>query len=767
MTTDVPWKKSACMLCSINCGIEIQEKDGEFLKIRGDESHGSSQGYLCQKASRLNYYQNHQARLTQPLKRMSSGEFQPISWQQAISEVAARLQTIKQQYSGQQIAYYGGGGQGNHLGGAYSSPVREALGIKYVYTALAQEKTGDFWVNGRLFGQQNCFVTEDAHNADFVLVLGANPWIAHGFPQTRKVLQELRKDPNRKLAVIDPRRSETAEMADYHLPVIAGRDAFLLSAMIAIIINDQLVDRVFIENYTKDYQQVAAHFKTIDISAYCQHAGVDEALVREVAHGFAKAKRACVRADLGIQQSLHSTANSYLEKLLYLLTGNFNRFGGNYFAVFFAPLLSHSKDPEQGGLTLPVTGTREISKLYPPNMLPLEILADHPQRTRAVIVDSGNPVATGADSQAYRQAFKALDLLVVIDVAMTETAQLADYVLPASSQFEKVEASFFTFANDYQGKASNFFNLRKPVTSPKGNTLSEAEIYWRLAVALGAIPERIPTLEAAAKLDRKFPESRAYPLALAAYFKMNPKMQPYAPAILYSTLGKALPKGMENAALIWGVCQFYVQRWEKQVQATGLKGKGGILGRQLFDRFLENDTAMPISSFDIEIDTWKLLKHKDKKIHLAIPELLAQLAELPEEMNEMNNSEFPMILMAGERRSYNANQIFRDPAWRKSDKEGALRLHSQDAQTLAISDGEQVYCETSKGRVLVTVKFDDNMRQGTMSLPHGYGIQHPNEQGEFQAYGVAVNELTDSLHCDKIAKTPFHKTVPARLVKMG
>lgn len=769
MTSEPTWKKTACILCSINCGIEVQEADGAFLKIRGDDSHGSSQGYLCQKASRLNFYQNHRARLTHPLKRQADGSFAEISWDQAIAEVAAKLKAIRDEHGGQTIAYYGGGGQGNHLGGAYSAPLREALGCKYIYTALAQEKTGDFWVNGKLYGRQSCFVSEDAHNADYVLVLGANPWIAHGFPQARKVLQELRKDPNRTLVVIDPRVSETAAIADIHLQVKPGRDAFLLSAMIAIMLRDQLVDRAFLQHYTVGFEAIQETFGGIDIAAYCAHAGLDTDLVTQVAHGFAKARRACVRADLGIQQSLHSTLNSYLEKLLYLLTGNFNRLGGNYLAPLFAPLIAHSKDPEEGGLTTPTTGAREISKIFPPNMLPLEILSTHQDRTRAVIVDSANPVMTGADSKAYRDAFQALDLLVVIDVAHTETAQLAHYILPAPSQYEKTEASFFTYGGDYDGQICNFFHLRKPVTAPKGNTLTEAEIYWRLTVALGAIPKRIPVLERAAQLDRRYPKLQAFPLALAAYFKLNPKQARFAPAILYSTLGKALPKGMETAAIVWGISQFYAQRWPAQVRATGLKGKGAVLGRQLFDRFMDNDTGMPISAFNPEIDTWKLLRHKDKKIHLAIPQLLQDVLALHDEMQDQADPAFPFLLMAGERRSYNANQIFRDPAWRKADQDGALRLHPDDAAALGIQAKDAVVCETARGRIQVTASLDDSVQRGTASLPHGYGMRYPGDTDatEWQQHGPSVNELTDVRHCDPIAKTPFHKTVPARIAKVN
>ena len=137
------WQKTACILCELNCGIEIMTEGKEIRKVRGDKDHPVSQGYLCQKASRLNHYQTSKDRLTRPLRRTPEGKFEAISWDTAIQEIAEKLDGIKHAYGGDKIFYYGGGGQGNHLPGAYSRATLSALGVKYKSTALAQEKTGE------------------------------------------------------------------------------------------------------------------------------------------------------------------------------------------------------------------------------------------------------------------------------------------------------------------------------------------------------------------------------------------------------------------------------------------------------------------------------------------------------------------------------------------------------------------------------------------------------------------------------------------------
>ena len=149
------WHTSACILCECNCGIEVQlggKDHREIVRIRGDRAHPSSEGYLCQKASGLNYYQNGTDRVTEPLRREPDGSFTAISWETAVAEISARLSAVRDSFGGDKIFYYGGGGQGNHLPGGYSTALRSALGIRYRSNALAQEKTGEFWVNGQMFG---------------------------------------------------------------------------------------------------------------------------------------------------------------------------------------------------------------------------------------------------------------------------------------------------------------------------------------------------------------------------------------------------------------------------------------------------------------------------------------------------------------------------------------------------------------------------------------------------------------------------------------
>ncbi|MEM7588231.1 MAG: molybdopterin-dependent oxidoreductase [Acidobacteriota bacterium] len=746
---------TACILCSLNCGIEVEVEDGHLKKIKGDRAHPISEGYQCQKASRLDYYQNAPNRIDSPLRRRDDGTFEKISWDTAIREIAAKLVELRDTHGGHSLAFYGGGGQGNHLGGVYSSALRAAMQTRYIYTSLAQEKTGGFWLDGKLFGRQTCHPSEDVHHADYVLFIGTNPWQSHGIPQARKLVNALSRDPERTIVVVDPRVTETAKKADVHLQVRPGGDAHLLLALLGTIVQEGLANEDFLAERTTGFDELRELLQAVPVDEYAGYAGLDPQAVREVARGYAKANAACVRTDLGLEHSPNSTLNLYLAKLLFLVTGNFAKRGGNNLHTFLLPLIGHSKEPEAGGATTRVTGMREISKLFPPNVLPAEIDTDHPERIRGLVIDSSNPLLTAADTQAYRAAFEKLELLVTIDVALTETASLSHYVLPASSQYEKWESTFFNLEFP-----SNFFHLRKPLFAPRPGTLPEPEIYRRLVVAMGAMPERFPLLERIARLDRKFPKLRLFPLALQATLKLKPQFKGLLPLVLMETLGKALPDNAKPAAVLWGGCQFYAKKHAAAVRRAGIEDAGLGLGEALFDRVLNRRSGTLLSTHEYE-DSWKFLRHADRKIHLVVPEMLDELRALePPRRDE----EFPLVLAAGERRSYNANTIVRNEAWRKQDREGALRLHPRDASALGLEDGGWAVCESARGSVRVQVELSEESLPGVASLPHGFGMKGTEDGlAPDAAAGPAINELTSADHCDELAKTPFHKHIPVRV----
>lgn len=744
MTTTPTWQKTACILCECNCGIEVQVEDRQLLKIRGDKSHPSSAGYTCEKPLRLDRYQNGTPRLTSPLRRRADGSYEEIDWDTAIAEIAQRLAAIRDEHGGDRIFFYGGGGQGNHLGAGYGQALQAALGVRYRSNALAQEKTGEMYVDGRLYGGHT---KGDFEHAEVVVFVGKNPWQSHSFPRARPVLKEMAADPDRTMVVIDPRRSETAAMADIHLQVRPGTDAWCLAALGAVLVQEDLLDHAFVADHTTGAEPVLAAYREVDVADFARRCGVDEELIRTTARRIAAAESVCTYEDLGIQQAPHSTLSSYLNKMLWILTGNFAKRGGMFLHSTFAALAGGTGGG--GSKVTPVTGARIISGLVPCNSIAEEIDTHHPDRFRAMWVDSVNPAHSLADSAGFRRAMRKLDLSVVIDIAMTETALEADYVLPAATQFEKWECTFFNV--DFP---ENVFHLRAPLMDPLPGTLPEPEIYARVVRALGVVDEAsLEPLRVAAEAGLA-----SYADAFFAAVGADPRLMGLAGHVLYETLGPTLGDARGTAAL-WGVAQLCAMNQPASVARAGFTGTGFEPGNALFERILTGEAV--VFTRDDHDNAWDYVRRPDRRFTLEIPELVDRLRDLATEQSSWTTEEFPFVLSAGERRAFTANTIIRDPSWRRRDAGGALRISTDDAWALSVRDGDTLRVVTERGSAVAVVEVTDTLQQGHVSLPNGLGVAHPDGTP-----GVAPNELTSLHHRDPIAGTPWHKYVPARLERV-
>jgi len=741
------WQSTACILCGCNCGIEVQlggEDGRRIVRVRGDDAHPVSQGYACEKAHRIDYYQNGPQRLKTPLRRRVDGTFEEVDWDTAIREVAERFTAVRDQWGGASIFYYGGGGQGNHLPAAYGRGTRAALGSVYRSSALAQEKTGEFWVADRMMGN---YAVGDFEHCEVALFIGKNPWHSHGIPRARTTLRAIAKDPARCLIVIDPRRTETAELADIHLAVKPGTDAWLLSAMVAVLVQENLLAHEWLADRAEGLAEVLPHFANLDVAAYCRRCGLPEEIVRKTVRHIASASGVATFEDLGIQMNRHSTLTSYLHWLLVLLTGNVGRKGSAYTLTSLVPLASGKE-----GKPSAVTGSRIIGGLVPCNVIPEEILTDHPKRLRAMLIESANPAHSLADGPRMREAFAALDFVAVIDVAMTETARQAHYVLPVASQYEKAEATFFNFEFP-----RNYFHLRKALLPPRDGLFSEAELHARLVEALGAMPTEVVAalraawIEGRAAFRAKFMESAA----------SDPRMMALAPVVLYRAIGDLLPQGFAEGAAVWGLCQILAMKNPASLTRAGYGDDPGEAADALFDAMLSGKSAVLFAADEWD-DLPSSIGPRGGRVQLAIGELFEELDSLADEEPAWTSDEFPFVLSAGERRAFTANTIVRNPEWRKKDAGGALRVNPQDAAKLGVADGGRVRLTTRRGWAEVEVALCERMQPGHIALPNGLGLDFPAAEGA-RSTGVSPNELTRAEDRDWVAGTPWHKSVPARI----
>jgi anaerobic selenocysteine-containing dehydrogenase len=740
------WQKTGCICCAQNCGLEVMTEGNRILKVRPDKENPRSEGYCCRKGLKIGHYQNHAERLTQPLKKKGSG-FVEISWDQALGEIADKIGTVLNQRGPRSLAYVGGGGQGCHLEAAYGVRLLRALGSHYHYSPLAQELTGMFWVQGRTLGRQYLLTIPDDRETDLLLAIGWNGWMSHQMPQARRVLKRISEDPAKLLIVIDPRRTETAERADIHLALRPGTDALLTRAMIAIILQEGWQQSDYIAQHVRGFDSVRPLFEDFDPQSAVKVCQLDFETVREVCRLFAT-RKSSLHADLGIFMNRHSTVTSYLEVILLALCGRIGVPGGNVIPGHLMPLGSHSDERNSKTWRTLETDFPAIMGTFPPNVMPEEIMADRTEALRAVIVSAANPLRSYADTTAYEQAFRRLDLLVTIDVAMTETALLSHYVLPAKSCYEKWDATFFAWTYP-----EIYFQLRRPVVEPVGEPLEESEIMIRLAERLGLLPTIPDSLHEAAKANRM-----QFGMELMQFAQTESRAAKMMPFVLGKTLGTAL--GSPNLAAVWGMLQMAPEFLRDAAVRLGFDS-GFAMGEQLFQAMLDHPEGLWVGKCDPE-NGLSEIRTEDHRINIFIPELQdwAHTIDAQSEMKALEgDAEFPFVLMAGRHMDENANTIMRDPSWNQGrPRPCTLAMHPLDALGPALKDGQVVRVVTAAGQAEIELELTESARRGHVVIPHGFGLVF---QG--QAYGVNVNRLTKNTNRDPLAATPLHRFVPCKV----
>ncbi len=740
------WHKTSCVLCAQNCGLEALVEDNRMVKVRPDKDNPRSEGYACRKGLNVIYHQYPKERLTEPLKRVGD-RFEPITWEQAIAEIAAKMRKLVDRHGPRCLAYMGGGAQGGHMEAGFGLSVLRGMGSQYFYSPAGQEFSGSWWVNGRFFGKQYNVTIPDEHASEMLVAWGWNGTQSHQMPQAPKVLMGFSKDTDRILVSIDPRKSETAAIADIHLPVRPGTDSLLAKAMIAIILDQGWEDKEYIAENVEGWDQVNPWFKDFDAKAAVEVCQLEYDRVYELCR-LMTTKRWSVHTDLGIYMGRHSTLNSYFVNILGAICGIFGKRGGNVTPGMVMPMGFHADERNpKTWRTLTTDFAPAAAGSFPPAAMPEEILSEHPERLRAVFVSSCNPLRAFPDTTAYETAFEKLDLRVVNDLVMSETAMLAHYVLPCRSFFEAWDTTFFSW--NYPGV---YCQLRPPIVDPPAQCLEAAQIHTSLADELGLIPDIPDELQQAADENDRM----AFGAKLMEWAATEPKARPAMPFVLAKTLGRVWDSAAK--AGLWGICMTAPEAFRQNAARAGFE-PGIDQGDRIFQALLDNPQGLWVGQADTD-NPLGVVKTPSGKIEVYIPELekRAKAIDAKSEAEDLQMpEEFPLILNAGWHMKYNANTLMRNPDWNKGKRACTVAVSPQDAEIINLEDGQQVRVSTSAGSEVGELQISNKVRQGMVLIPHGFGLTY-----EGKVYGINVNRLTQNIHRDPIG-TPLHRFVPCRI----
>ncbi len=746
---------TVCVLCSHNCGLRVDVKDGEIVDVRADESNPITEGYVCNKAFSIQHYVKHAQRVQHPLRRKADGTFERVDWDTAIREIAAKLKTVREQHTPRAIALVGVGGQANHMDAPWALGFLRALGSKRWFNAFAQEKTQHSLLDQWMFDASPAtFMHPDADHTQCMLVMGTNPKISNRGHNATDTFKKFTDDPARKLIVIDPRETETTRGATRHLRVRPGGDAYLLLALAATIVQRDLVDATFVAQHTTDFDALRTALAGVDVAAMAERCGLTVDEITATATDFATAEGASIFYDLGVEQTRFSTLISWLIRVLVAITGNVGNHGGQVFIESFLPPVvdpSRVTEPERA-LASGIPAIRALGNagMFSPTLVPEEILIDHPERIRAVIVEGSNPLLSFSDAPRWREAREKLDLLVVIEPAMTETAMLADYVLPTPVGYEKWE-----IANFPKRHPEVHVQLRPPVVPGPSDALPEPEIYVRLAEALelfGPPPaELFPLAAEAHTVDG----AGAYLMTLQTLASGNESRVMFW---AYRTLGPHLPA--PTLAAVWLLCGINAMFRRDGILRTfgdAFASASPIeIALEMFNRILAHPEGVEIA----KAGDGFVSGFADGRIRLVpeaiVPEIGRALAAPP-----AADPDYPFVMAAGLRTRWTANTIQRDPAWRKGrGPHCTLNLSPADAKKLGLATGDAVRVATPRGELTLPAQVDAKLLDGHVWMPNGFG----HVWGEAPV-GGNQNELTDVADRDPFTGIPHHRYVPVQLTR--
>ncbi|MBS7661456.1 molybdopterin oxidoreductase family protein [Pseudomonas lalucatii] len=478
----------ACHLCEAICGLSIEtqsEADGStrILSIKGDAQDGFSRGHICPKAVALQDIQNDPDRLRQPMRRVG-GDWQPIGWDAAFALVAERLSDVQGRHGNNAVAVYQGNPSVHNYGlMTHSNYFLGLLKTRNRYSATSVDQLPHHLTSHLMYGHGLLIPVPDIDHTDFMLILGGNPLASNGsimtVPDVEKRLKALQARGGR-LVVVDPRRSETAAIADQHLFIRPGQDAALLCGLLNTLFEEGLgrASHLAVEGLD-EVRRAIAGLTAEAMSARC---GVPAETIRQLARDFAAADKAVCYGRMGVSTQAFGTLCQWLVQLINLVTGNLDRVGGVLCTTPAVDLVASSSGGHFDLWQSRVSGLPEYGGELPVSALAEEMLTAGEGQVRALVTVAGNPVLSTPNGRKLERALEGLEFMLSVDFYINETTRHADLILPPTAPLEHdhYDSTFNLFA------VRNVTRFNEAVLDKPAGALHDWEIFIALAEAYAA-----------------------------------------------------------------------------------------------------------------------------------------------------------------------------------------------------------------------------------------------------------------------------------------
>lgn len=713
-----------CTLCEAHCGIRVEVEGAEVLKITGDPDDHRSRGYICPKSQALKDLYEDPDRLRTPVRRTADG-WEELSWDEAIAFASAGLRRTQERHGRHAVANYLGN-PGAHTWSLFSFlALRIALGSRNNHSASSTDQLPQHAVATEMFGNPVALPVPDIDRTDHLLVIGANPAVSNGSILSAPGIRDrLRRIDERggKVVVVDPRRTETAQLAAEHLQVRPGSDPFLLLGMLHVLVAESLVDPGRLATFTDGVDELRTLVAGWSPERVADLVGVDAATIARTAREFAAAPSAVAYGRVGVCQQTTGSVTHWLITVLNAVTGNLDRVGGAMFTTPAVDALPLFRLLNRVGLgaklqrtrTQRVSGQPDVLGEFPIAGLADEILTPGQDQVRALVVFAGNPVLSAPGGRRLDEALESLEFMVAVDSFVTETTRHADVILPAVSPLERDELDLIISAFS----SRNHVRYSPAAVPPRDGGRDDWQVLDELTKGVGRGPVGRPIGLITGALGR---------LGLAG------------PATVAQLALAAGPHGVLRRGPRKGLTLGRVKAQEHGVDL-------GAMEPRLPDALTTRDGRLALTP-------------------RALLDEAAKLEALAADRERAREDGFDLTLIGRRSTRSNNSWLHNSARLMKGPDRCTALLHPDDARDRGVQDGDRVRVSSRVGAIEVPVQVSDEVLRGVVSIPHGFGHDRPGVGWTVAAAtpGASVNDITDPTVLDGLSGSAAFNAVAVRL----
>ena len=736
--------KRSCPICEACCGlrVHVDREQQAIVRVEGDPDDFRSRGYLCPKAYGMQGVYEDPDRIRRPLRKRPDGSWEEIGWTEALDHAASRLKEARAAHGPSTIGVFVGEPTGHDVGALlYTTLFMQSFASPRLFSSATMDQFPKNVTLKRMYGDGEMYVIPDIARTDLFICMGGNPLASQGSlmgtPNAKKALAAIRERGGRVI-VLDPRRSETAAVADEHHFIKPGSDAYLLAAMCHVFFDEGLVDLGRFAAFIDGVDEIREWTRALSPEAVSAATGMTAETIRALAREYATTPRAALYGRIGTCTQEFGTLSSWLLDVAAILTNHLDEVG----CMMFPRPATGDTEPGREQPDMPVGLYRTVARGLPliDGQLPGGAMAEEieersagKQRMRALVTVAGNPVLSAPNGDRLSEAMGELDFMLSVDIYLNETTSHADLILPT-----RVHAERPNYDLVYTRTCSrNYARYSPALFEPDPGLLDHWQVLLEITARLNDT-----TIEA---VDEQLLDDLAQKI----------------------TAPGARCEGVDRAKIRAAIGDEI-----GPLRILDMTLRGGPYGDR-FDDEAEGLSLAKLQAADGPVDLGPLeprlpgaLKTPDGRIPLAHPYLVADMPRLRDALEERSRPD--RMVLVGRRQVRNMNSWMHNlPVLAKGRSRCTLLVSPQDAERIGLADRGKARVRSRSGEVVAQVEVSPEMMPGVVSLPHGFGHTRPGSRlrvASERQPGVNANQLTDELPLDVPSGTHIANGIPVEIM---